>query len=270
MLNVDIRNSSFFRVGTVGLSKARRHKPCSLNTAARHNLREIQAELGAHSHINSQRTQLNLILSGHSTAAAIVEYSRERMQSAGIDVNKLRCDHVQAVELLFSLAPNSIAEPNQYFDKCLFWVSSHFGEGNVLSAVVHHDESAPHCHILLLPLVGDKMNGGRLIDKVRLRTLHEDFTEKVAIPSGQKKGPTRLRGGARADGERMVRDRLRWLDDVVAHSCIWPVVQQMIASDPAIFMDALAIELPDGKRKITTCGDEERCRLPEGQCTGGL
>ena len=103
------------------------------------------------------------------------------------------------------------------------------------------------------------MNGGRLIDKVPLRRLHEDFVDKVAIPSGLKKASTRLRGGARADGERMVRERLRWLDDVVEHSCIWPVVTQMIASDPAIFMNALAIELPDGKRKIAACGNGEKC-----------
>ena len=45
----------YFAVKSIGLSTVGGRKPCDLITAARHNLREIQAELGAVGRIDASR-----------------------------------------------------------------------------------------------------------------------------------------------------------------------------------------------------------------------
>ena len=62
----------YFAVGTVGLSKRNGRKPSTLMQAIRHNRREIQAELGAHSHIDATSTQHNETIAGAGNAAAVV------------------------------------------------------------------------------------------------------------------------------------------------------------------------------------------------------
>ncbi len=67
-----------------------------VHSAARHNLREIQAELGAREHIDAGRSALNVVLAGEASAAGVSKYAKQLMADAG--VIKLRKDCVRAVE----------------------------------------------------------------------------------------------------------------------------------------------------------------------------
>lgn len=244
MIKTNYRDFLFLRVGTVGCSPLRRGKPCTLLMAARHNLREIQAELGADSHIYPKLSHLNQIIAGHVTAVDVVTRANECITQAGVKIESLRKDHVQAIELLFSLSPETKIDITEYFKKCVAWAATQFGESNVLSAVIHHDEDAPHCHVLLLPLVHNRMLGSQRIDKNHLSLLRRSFTQTVALPAGLNMPSPRLRGNARARGDRLVKKHIESCNDPVLNSELWPLLRNIIKSDPAIFLDALNIEMP--------------------------
>ncbi|MBC7455332.1 MAG: hypothetical protein H7335_16885, partial [Massilia sp.] len=76
-----------------------------IEVAARHNHREILAELGAApgGHIDPARVGLNRVLRGHGTAAAVASQAKILMDAAG--VKAMRKDAVRALEIIFSLPP---------------------------------------------------------------------------------------------------------------------------------------------------------------------
>ena len=168
-----------FTTKTIGLSRYRNRKPQSLLQAARHNLRDIQKELGANSHIDAKRIGLNVIMAGPDTPAGVTALALSLMAAASVDVSKLRKDYTQAHELLFTLAAATKVNPNDYFESCLRMVVKQFGAGNILSAIVHHDESAPHFHILIAPIAGDHYLGSSLIDRARLAQLRAVYATEV-------------------------------------------------------------------------------------------
>jgi len=54
-----------------------------IRTAGRHNLREIQAELGASGSIDATRTHMNQTLAGPATADDVAQLAKDLMQAAG-------------------------------------------------------------------------------------------------------------------------------------------------------------------------------------------
>ncbi len=129
-----------YNVGTIGRSKRDGRKPSVLLGAARHNLRQIDAELGPGSSIDSYRTQLNQILRGPAQAEDVVNLSKSLITEAGADIQKLRYDYVQAVEILISLKCDLAHETEPFFQASIAWVEAWFGKDKVLSAVLHLDE----------------------------------------------------------------------------------------------------------------------------------
>lgn len=226
------------RVGAVGLSKLGARKPSTLQQAVRHNRRQIQAELGAHGHIDPSRTHLNETIAGPVDPDDVVRLARARMAAAG--VGKLRRDHTQAVELVFSLATDTAVDTGVFFRLCAAWVAEQFGADNVLTADIHRDEAAPHCHVLVLPLVGDRMAGSELIARPATAKLHTSFV-RVAKKFGLKPPVTRLSGQSRTTGAQMVLARLESTHDAVLRSALCDVVRAAIKADPAPYMAALGI-----------------------------
>lgn len=146
--------------------------------AGRHNHREITLELGqAYNAIDLTRVKLNYVIRGGLTAADIALEAEERMKNAG--VVKLRKDAVRALEIIFSLNPGSALNERMYFSDAVAWCETYFG-APVISAIVHLDESAPHCHVLLLPLIGKRMIGSDLMgSKSKLQATQCDFNDNV-------------------------------------------------------------------------------------------
>lgn len=108
-------------------------------TAARHNRRTIQAELGAAGHIDPKRTHLNQTLAGADTPEGVAAQAKELMQAAGVP-KKLRKDAVTALEALFSIPKSLAIDRDAYFAKCLAWVADEFGgTDNILSAPAHRN-----------------------------------------------------------------------------------------------------------------------------------
>ena len=68
------------------------------------------------------------------------------------------------------------AETKRYFDECYKFICNYkkLGEKNIISAVVHLDEGAPHMHLMFVPVVHTKDKEGNDIDKICARDFWKD------------------------------------------------------------------------------------------------
>jgi Plasmid recombination enzyme len=131
------------------------------------------------------------------------------------------------------------------------WLAArHGGEKNILSADIHRDEPAPHLHLLMLPLIGGRMNGSDALGgRTKLAALHNDFHSQVAAPYGLKRAPARLQGNAKAAGIAAVLNHMRGTSDPAMRSAVWGPTRESIERDPAPFLAALGIGAPEVKAK---------------------
>lgn len=62
-------------------------------------------------------------------------------------------------------------ETKRYFDECYKFICNYknLGEKNIISAVVHLDEGAPHLHLMFVPVVHTKDKDGKPIEKICAR-----------------------------------------------------------------------------------------------------
>ncbi len=220
--------------------------------AARHNRRVIQAELGASGSIDPTRTHLNETLTGPPTADDVATLARDRMRVAGID--KTRKNAVLALEIIFSLAAKHGLDERAYFTDCVRWAGDQFGGAkNVLSADIHRDEAAPHCHVLILPLVAGRMVGSDLVgNRSRLRETRQSFHSAVGSRYGLAKAPPRLQGATKKAAATKVLETLRTGLDGALKSALWPQLRSSIEQDPGPYMLALGIDVERPQKKLRT------------------
>ncbi|MES2498922.1 MAG: plasmid recombination protein [Pseudomonadota bacterium] len=129
--------------------------------ALRHNKRTLQNERGATGNIDATRTSLNYSLASADTPETIAKHAKVQMVEAGIDTP--RKNQVMAVEVLFSLPIDRHQQNTKpFFADCHKWVLKTF-PGELLSFDIHLDESAPHAHAVILPLIDGKMQGNGVI-----------------------------------------------------------------------------------------------------------
>ena len=232
-----------FAVKSIGLSRVNGRKPCTLLEAARHNLREIQAEQGATGHIDPTRTHRNSVLHGPASAVEVQAQAGSLLANAGINAGKLRRDHCQAIEAVFSLPQDAaIHDSAAYFVQCLAWLEGALALP-VLSAVVHRDESAMHLHVLLLPVKDGAHVGSALIARAALKRLRGNFFTKVAGPAGLQRSCAKVRGVVKQWAVEAVLQRCEALGLPAANGPLWPVLVDVIKRDPTPAMLALGIDV---------------------------
>lgn len=230
---------AYFAVKSVGLSTVGGRKPCKRLDAVRHNLREIQAEIGADGHIDPRRNASNVIVSGPDTASAVESLALGLLEK--VNTTKLKRDHCQAIEAVFSLPSGANTDAGAYFKKCLEWAAPAFGLP-VLSAVIHHDEARPHMHVLFLPVRNGRHVGSAPIGKPEVAKLRGLFFAKVAGPAGLRREGAKMQGKAK-----------EWAVTAVLAICeaqglpsttgpLWPVLRDAIKSNPLPCLLALGID----------------------------
>lgn len=221
-----------------------------ITVAARHNRRVIQAELGATGSIDPARSHLNETLQGPPTAADVGQLAKDLMTAAG--VAKLRKDAVMALEIVFSLPPGHAIDDRAYFNDCAVWARNHLG-GMTLSVDIHRDEAAPHCHVLLLPLVDGRMDGGRMMGgKQKLMAMQKQFHLDVAARYGLSKAPARLTGATKHAAAKAVLTKMRETGDKAMQSAAWANIRAAIENDPAPFLMAMDIQSQAPQKKLRT------------------
>jgi hypothetical protein len=210
-----------------------------LLAAARHNKRAIQRELGAAGHIDATKMNLNYALLGDATPEAVAAKAKSILQSLGII--RLRKNAVSAIEIVCSLPVHTQIDHRAYFTDCSQWAAGQFGADNLLS--VHLDEAAPHCHVLLLPLLDGRMQGSALMgNRQTLQARQTHFYEQVSQRYGlQKPQSTRLSPEARLGATSTVLAHLRATNDAVQKSAAWALVRDLIALDPMRWTECLGL-----------------------------
>ncbi|MET3132555.1 hypothetical protein AAKU55_002829 [Oxalobacteraceae bacterium GrIS 1.11] len=215
-----------------------------IEVAARHNCREILAEIGVapSGKIDPARIGLNRILRGHGTAAAVASEAQTLMDDAGVKAT--RKDAVKALEIIFSLPSQSSIDHAQFFDESVEWAGQYF-KAPVISAIVHNDEAAPHCHVLLLPLVDGRMVGSDLMGgRAKLQAMQADFHAQV----GKRHGLTRQAAQKRHSAVTRQQAIDSAFDVLEANSGLSAAVLLALLAphmgDPAPLLLALGLDMP--------------------------
>ena len=82
-------------------------------------------------------------------------------------------------------------QQKQFFADCTDFFSERYGKENVVSAVVHLNESTPHLHLNLMPVTDGRLCAKKLFDRTALRDLQTDFYETVGKKYGLERGKER-------------------------------------------------------------------------------
>lgn len=233
-------SSHLFRLGSINGKDG-------VLVAMRHNKRTPQTARGAN--IDVTRTSLNYSLTSTDTPETIAILAKVQMVKAGIE--RPRKNGVMAVECIFSLPIDRHQQDTKpYFKACLEWVKQTFA-GELLSFDVHLDESAPHAHAVILPLINGKMQGDKLKgNRDNIKRLNDSFNNEVAMHYGLiRSARTRLNHTDEQALEKLVLNRLK--SDPAMLSDVWACIRHAIHKDPKAFADLLSIELPLAGRPKT-------------------
>ena len=79
-------------------------------------------------------------------------------------------------------------EQNDFFRDCTNFFIGRYGRKNIISAVVHNDETTPHLHLNLIPVKDGRLCAKDLLNRNELSELQTDFHEKVGKRWGLQRG----------------------------------------------------------------------------------
>lgn len=119
----------------------------------------------------------------------------ERLKTAYKGKRAIRKDAVKMCEILFTsdtqffeqLTPTEI---KQYFQDCYNFACNRYGKENIISAIVHLDETTPHLHLDFVPLTSNgRLSAKEILGvKADLQKLQDDFYQKVSSKYGLERG----------------------------------------------------------------------------------
>ncbi len=228
------------------LSVERRYSKAIIRVAARHNTREDYTVAGVSSESGIDPTCIknNIRLRGPDNANDIASQAKTLMDDAGI--GNLRKDAVTMLEVLFSLPTDSAIDSPRYFEACTAWAEEHF-KVPVLSSIIHLDESAPHCHVLLLPLIDGHMVGSDLFGRrTTLDDRQEEFFQKVAKHFGLPRQAPKKRYSAAFCKEVINRARIILrANSGLTDALIESLILKPHAKNPEPLMNDLNIVMPE-------------------------
>lgn len=238
----------FFDVKSISLSTHKGKKPCSLLLAAKHNCRELNAELGAFGHIDPARSKLNAFVIGPNNAAEIAAHAKDDFLVPDRAGKPPRYDHCQAIELVFSLPPNIDRDVRPFFIECVVWAKKTFAGHAIYSAVIHYDEGPPHCHVLISPIRYGRRIGSSVIDRPSLAVLYDKFWCEVAAPNGLAMPPPTMKGERKRKAIQRVMTHLQQERLPCTESLLWPVFESAISSNTAKALHLLDLHISRGQK----------------------
>lgn len=199
--------------------------------AMRHNLREIAAEMGAASHIDPHRTQLNQVIHGRNSSQGI-----ERTRSWVLNYLKMaksRKNAVHAIEIVVSIPPQATINQLAFFISARDWLKANYG-GLMIHAVIHNDEEAPHMHALILPIVNKRLQGNALMgNRNRFIQLQRDFYDEVCAPFGFDKPKPKSKSSQKSAAQAVI-------DSIAQKPYLWMQAEFQEAVISCIYKNPIA------------------------------
>lgn len=205
--------------------------------AAMHNKRDLPDA----PHIIKSRSHKNYDLHSSKTSSEIAIYATAEMIKAKI-INP-RSNLVLAVEILFSLPAHWLHRDNSaFFMACYQWTKENLA-GELLSFDVHLDESSPHAHALILPLINGKMQGSDLVGGPgKINRLHKSFYDNVASHYGLSKAGSKHK--SQSNKLNVAAKVIRALrKDEIRRSKIWEWFRKEISNNPYSCAGFLGIDI---------------------------
>ena len=140
--------------------------------------------------IDSERTKNNYHII--SPQGKYIDFINERIKSLNLS-RKLRSDAIYMNSFVLGsdwefFKTLSKYEQRQFFEDCTNFFCDKYGRENVISAIVHEDETTPHMHLNFVPIVNRKLCSKDLFDKKKLSILQTEFYEVVGKKYGLKRG----------------------------------------------------------------------------------
>ena len=79
-------------------------------------------------------------------------------------------------------------EQREFFRDCAEFCSDKYGEENMISAVVHMDETTPHMHLNFIPINQERLSSKSLFDRQKLAQLQTELHESIGKKWGLQRG----------------------------------------------------------------------------------
>ena len=116
----------------------------------------------------------------------------------------------------------SPSEQQQFFAECTRFFAERYGEGNIISAVVHTDETTPHLHLNLLPIAGGRLCAKKLFDRKALITLqtnlHREVGAKWNLQRGKEGSQAKHLDTAEFKAKKIVEQARGQADNIIAEA----------------------------------------------------
>lgn len=109
--------------------------------------------------------------------------------------DKVRKNAVRALEYIITASPEAMEEMGSesaraYLYDAADWLREKHGEANILSAVIHNDETTPHLQAIVIPMDDrDRLNARAFVNgRLALAEMQTDFAQTVGEKHGLERG----------------------------------------------------------------------------------
>ena len=141
-----------------GICRIRNIKMEDISSTDKHNARLYESEEEYPDNINPQGHNVSrYILSGESMykdETNLSEAIKHRLEEN--KVSGIRKNTNVAIEYVLAISDQEAwtnYNPSGWFAKCEEWLEERHGKGSVVAMSEHFDESNPHCHFIVVPLI---------------------------------------------------------------------------------------------------------------------
>lgn len=170
--------------GKYAIINLKKMKNNDLAKISEHNRRESPDGTYSNPNIDPDRTHLNIRRSDHPEKEELKTLIDRRISEREIQKKKVRKDAVKMISVLVSASPeyiNSLDREDQirYFDECFKFCQRRFGKKNCIEMNIHFDETNPHAHISVVPIIKGKLCAKEIMTIRTLYELQDEFPKAM-------------------------------------------------------------------------------------------
>jgi hypothetical protein len=134
--------------------------------------------------VDPERKHLNIRRSDYPADIEMKTLIDKRIAEREVQKTKVKKNAVKLCSIVVETSPehmNSLPREEQirYFDEAFAWCKKLFGKKNVIEMNCHFDETTPHAHIAIVPIINGKLCAKDLITRKFLFDLQKNFPEAM-------------------------------------------------------------------------------------------
>ena len=134
--------------------------------------------------VDPERRHLNIRRSDYPETEKLKTLIDRRIAEREVQKKKVKKNAVKLCSIVVETSPehmNSLSREEQirYFDEAFKFCQKLFGEKNVIEMNCHFDETTPHAHIAVVPIINGKLCAKELITRKFLFDLQEKFPKAM-------------------------------------------------------------------------------------------